>query len=522
MSEQNTDKRLRFTPEMKQELISRCQLSERLIEYGWLPGTTILDLGEDFLVYIYLNSEATGVSFQIQEKSTPDLPSYLLKNGTHLSYKFPVKDVKHWETFDLPLVLLIVWDVTLREGRWTFIDDVISDLDRRRPNWRGNKKNVNVHIPWNNTTDDTGLAKLKLSVGYRLFPVIVRDRSFELKVSLDFAESTDTDANLAAFNRLIKEGDEATFVGQTIRSLQFSDWFSKWFGKYDPDTVTLSIGSQPSPHSLSVAIHIINNDGQMASVSDISLKLVKQGTDLMYLTNEHQVHPIGLSLTIYKPEISNKRSLSCKMRSLGHDAHQALQILEFFRTLSAGGKCIITALEHDVNLSEFALTPGQFKSPSPESVRLVRRLCEIQSRVGIIIKVPNEGISEEEAQTIYKLEHVLKHGQVSAKYDRAEICCNKRTLEAALEGRRAGQRLYIRHMYESFSFDLLGYSIPVGQMIRIICAEIDIPDDEAEKIVVTLGPDDSADIDFINVEVNETFPEIVERLKNVVEEPSAV
>lgn len=521
MSEQNTDGHPRFTSEMKQELISRCQLGERLIEYGWLPGTPVLDLGEDFVVHIYLDSKATGVVFHIQEKSTSNLPSYLLKNGTHLSYPFPVKDVRHWETLDLPIVLLIVWDVTLREGRWAFVDDAISDLDQRRPNWRGNKEKVSVRIPWNNTTDDDGLARLRLSIGHRLYPVIARDRSLEIKVSLDFAESADTSADLDAFNRFVREGDEATFVGQTIRSLRFSDWFGKWFGEYDPDKVTLTVGSRPSPHSLPVAIHIIGNDGHMASVSDISLKLVKQGTDLIYLTNEHQAHPIWLGLTLYRPERANECSFSCRMRGFGYDAHQALRILEFFRALSAGGRFIITVLDRDVSLPAFDLAPGQSEPPSPESIRLVRRLCEIQGRVGMIIKVPEEGISEEEAQAIHRLERILKQGQVSAKYDKAEIPCNKGMLEAALEGRRAGQRLYIRQTYESFFFDLLGYSIPVGQMIRTIRAEIDLADAEAEKTAATLGPDDFVGMDFINVEVNETFPEIVERLKSVAEEPNA-
>ena len=520
MSERGTNRRSRFTSNMKQELISRCQLSERLIEHGWLPGTTVLDLGEDFIVHIYLVAEATGVVFHIQEKSTTDLLSYRLANGTHLSYPFPVKDVRHWEALDLPVVLLIVWDVTLREGRWVFADDAISDLDQRRPNWRGNKTKVSVRIPWNNPTDDKGLARLRSSIGHRLYSVIVRDRSLEIKVSLDFAESTDTGADLDAFNRFVREGDEVTFVGRTIQSLQFSDWFSKWFGEYDPDNVTLTMGSRPSPQSMAVAIHIINNDGHSVSVSNISLKLVKQGTDLIYLTNEHQAHPVWFGLTFYAPERSNECSFSCKMRGFGHDALQALQTLEFFRALSAGGKLIITILEHDVSLPALDLAPGQSEPPSPKSIRLVQRLCEIQGRLGMLIRVPEDGINEKEALAIQRLESALKHGQVSAKHDKAKIRCNKGMIDVALEGRRTGQRFQIRKTYESFSFDMLGHNIPVGQMVRTIRAEISLTDDEAEKVVDALGSDDFIDTDFINVEVTETFPEIVKRLKVPAEKSS--
>jgi len=105
----------RLTLAMKQELVSRCQLSERLIEFGWLPNSTTLDLGEDFIVQIYLDSKATGVSFQIQEKSITNLNKRRSRKGDSLIYPFPVKDLKHWEGFDLSIVVLIVWDVNRRE-----------------------------------------------------------------------------------------------------------------------------------------------------------------------------------------------------------------------------------------------------------------------------------------------------------------------------------------------------------------------------------------------------------------------
>jgi hypothetical protein len=112
VARQKTDKgnNRRLTPAMKQELISRCQLSERLINFGWLPNSTILDLGEDFLVQVYLDSKATGVTFQIQVKSTRNLYKHRSRKGDFLTYQFPVKDLRHWEAFDVPAVVLFVWD----------------------------------------------------------------------------------------------------------------------------------------------------------------------------------------------------------------------------------------------------------------------------------------------------------------------------------------------------------------------------------------------------------------------------
>ena len=46
----NTTKNIRFTPEFKQERISRRQLQERIVEFGWLTAEPELDLGEEHSV----------------------------------------------------------------------------------------------------------------------------------------------------------------------------------------------------------------------------------------------------------------------------------------------------------------------------------------------------------------------------------------------------------------------------------------------------------------------------------------
>ncbi len=140
-----TDKPNRYTSQKKQELINRHQLCERLVEFGWMPNAPE-DLGEDFIVHIYFQGQATGVTFHIQEKSITNLNER--RKGNYLIYDdFKVKDLKHWEGFSLPLVL-VVWDIELREGKWALVDDVIKDLDQRRPQWRNNKSKVRVYITY--------------------------------------------------------------------------------------------------------------------------------------------------------------------------------------------------------------------------------------------------------------------------------------------------------------------------------------------------------------------------------------
>jgi hypothetical protein len=160
-------KSIRFTPEKQQELISRYQFCERVVEFGWIPVPPE-DLGEDFIVHIYFEGQATGASFYVQEKSVVNL--HKRRKGDFLPYSFDVKDLKHWEKFVQPVVL-VVWDIKLREGRWALLKGVIKRIDQTRPKWR-TQKETRVYIPWNNTTDNDGLVKLRHKVGKIMFPII--------------------------------------------------------------------------------------------------------------------------------------------------------------------------------------------------------------------------------------------------------------------------------------------------------------------------------------------------------------
>jgi predicted nucleotidyltransferase len=186
---------IRYTAQMRKEQISRNQLCERFIEFGWLAPPPPLDLGEDFIVHICFQGRAVGVHFYVQEKSVTNL--FERKRDDYAFYDFKVADLERWEAFELPVVL-IVWDIELREGRWALIDGVITELDQRRPGWRANESTARVHIPWRNTTDDTGLVRLRQSIGWRLYPLISRDKSLKIKIELDFSDKEEGETSRKA------------------------------------------------------------------------------------------------------------------------------------------------------------------------------------------------------------------------------------------------------------------------------------------------------------------------------------
>lgn len=205
-----------YSPQLQQERISRHQLSERLTAFGWKPIADEPDLGEDLVVDVYLNGRATGITFYVQLKIVRSLDA--LRSGEHLVFDLEIKDLLHGEYFSLP-VALIVWDVHSRQGRWALITDLIADLDLRRPNWRGNTMTARIRLPWNHTTDDDGLRRMRRRLGRHVYPLLAQNRPGRWTLQLQFVENAEGNAAAQALGQLITRGDPAT-TSQADRLLE--------------------------------------------------------------------------------------------------------------------------------------------------------------------------------------------------------------------------------------------------------------------------------------------------------------
>ena len=137
----------RYSKESQQEHRSKAQLTDRLTDFGWIPVSPP-DFGEDFIVSVYHDGEATGINFYIQEKSVKNIDDIRVNDS--IKYRINVSDLKHWETFSLPVVL-IIWDINSREGRWILIKDIINTNNESKPNHsrppRGGHRSANARKP---------------------------------------------------------------------------------------------------------------------------------------------------------------------------------------------------------------------------------------------------------------------------------------------------------------------------------------------------------------------------------------
>lgn len=331
-----------------------------------------------------------------------------------MPYSFAVKDLKHWESFVQPVVL-IVWDIKLREGRWILLKDAIKYIDQTRPTWRTQKK-TQVHIPWNNTTDDDGLVKLRHKVGRIMFPIIGKDKELSMKMSLIPLDLWDDKETVKSFERFYDEGEEVTLRSEGIESIEVPDWAKPWF---NTDFTEITIGSLGSPEPLLVDISIITSDGKTETMKGIELKFVKLGSQTLHLSNEHQAAPLTFKFVFSS---SKECSASVNLINLGSNVNVTRDILLFKQALSRGGKIQLFSLKHNKPLPIDVPVPYQPEfGPDSEYLKLIDYLCLIQAKTGHFIKLESDVISKQDIQTTIELLSIINHGELRKQGDKLNM-----------------------------------------------------------------------------------------------------
>jgi hypothetical protein len=493
----------RFSPQLQQEQISRKQIEERFLVFGWIPMEPRPDVGEDFIIHIYLDGRATGVTFHVQAKSVTNISER--KRGDVLLYTFKPNDLKHWEGFSTPVVLT-VWDIILREGRWTLVVDVIAALDKDRPRWRENKTGVTVRIPWDNTFADQSLIRLKQVIGRHFYPQISGGRSPEIKGLFRFSQTPEDQEMLEAFERHVKEGEPVTLRGRVIEELSFPEWWERWFGERNPDSLELQLGPTTSEIVLPASIAVISNEGMTESVSNIEFRVLRKGTEVARLSNEHQSTPLQFSLEIRGQEISLQGSLS--NYGFGHSVDEMRNILGFLQAIANGGKVrlMLTIPEHQTSLPlEMTAEPQAEAGPEPHLIDLVNKLYMIQKKTGQFFQIPEQGFLIEDITAIYEMYQILEVGSTTRTNATATFGVKGEALQMMLEVHRQDKPIYLQETGDDSFVELFGTKIATGPMIRDIVGFIEMPVSVLEEAISELSKDQFLSIKLVRATVTESF-----------------
>lgn len=143
----------RRPPSHKSADKSVIRLHDAFVSAGWTVEDLDKDYGEDLLVRIFKDEQATPYTFYVQAKSTSNLSRYIRRNDKFISYPyFKVQHLEHWNDFWEP-VILTVWDSQADVTYWEVAQNPerIPDMEHRRPKF---------FIPLSNVLDDVGVRRI--------------------------------------------------------------------------------------------------------------------------------------------------------------------------------------------------------------------------------------------------------------------------------------------------------------------------------------------------------------------------
>lgn len=492
----------RSSTQLEQEQISRHQLAERLSQFGWHFTSPSPDLGEDFIVEVYHEGQNTGVIFYIQEKSITNLEERKTKDN-NLVYTLKVKDLKHWEKFSLPVVVF-VWDVNLREGRWALVKELISSLDTKNPKWRKNKADVQVYIPWINGTSDENLKRLKTEIGKHVYPLISLGKDLSLTMKLAFPKTPDGMELQKAFDLHIKEGEPVTLSGDVIQELKFSDWWETWFGGFDLKNAQIQIGERTHNRSVPISLKIIPIKGTTVSLTNLEFKPIRIGTEYIKFSNEHTNCPFLLTVSMRREGEVSQGTLTYAVRHVGGEPHEIMTFLDFAKAMAIGGK--LRTEFHDVNQTMSTDFPPTNQDPiEPVFYDLVRKLCVIQESTGRFFKLPDKGISRKDAYAIDELFDIVQDGVVTYNNMTMTLDLKTQGLNMLLDLHKQGKPIHLVLTTPESYVELFGEKIQVGPLVRDTIGYVEMNFVELENLIKPLLQEDSLKVKLINVSGTETF-----------------
>ncbi|MER5218314.1 DUF4365 domain-containing protein [Streptomyces sp. NPDC002838] len=156
--------------------LSVARLQEAFTLQGWTAEVLGKDYGEDLLVRIFDDGEATPYTFYVQVKSTETLSRYTRKGGGYVRYPISLDHLEHWLKFSDP-VFLVIWDRETGGAVWDMIQETSLPVDTS-----GVK--AKILVPMRNSLDGQGLERMRTQTVSRHRRLNREQRGSEILVDL--------------------------------------------------------------------------------------------------------------------------------------------------------------------------------------------------------------------------------------------------------------------------------------------------------------------------------------------------
>jgi hypothetical protein len=133
--------------------MSIIRMHEAFLSLGWTTEILDKDYGEDLLVRIFDQGNATPYTFYVQAKSVESLKRHTRKDGSYIRYPIDFEHLRHWNDFWDP-VFLMLWDRETNVVYWDMVQDAEMPLDM-------SGKRAKILIPKDRRLDRDGLLRVR-------------------------------------------------------------------------------------------------------------------------------------------------------------------------------------------------------------------------------------------------------------------------------------------------------------------------------------------------------------------------
>ncbi len=463
-------KQRRYSLEKKQEQISRPQFKAFVEPFEWITGDIDPDLGKDILIRIYDHGISTGLSLYVQLKSTTSIDAHLLNSGV-ISYRFEVGDLVHWEVQDPP-VFLVIWELNQSLGWWISVEDAIKHLDTNKQVWR-DQNTVQIHILQDNRLDENGLSRIRQILADRHFPILAKDKEFEIKAAFKFPPTPEGKAKLAELKHHIASGDEVEIDGKYIEEFDLPDWWTRLFGELDSRQMKIQMGPTKTPMMHSAQIDFISPELGIERIPYVELSMIKHGQEEITLSNEGQNIPYKFRLVINGRTGENTLNFSINFANI--DVFSARQAIYIQQMMGSGGRIQITFI--DLNISTIVPTnPGVMQPPKDDVISLVENLCLVQQLTGERIMFPQDGsYSQTDVELADQLVSVVTTGVNRKSGKTFSLDLRKNGIHKIIEDHQKNEPIRFRLSSLNSHAEILSSKIELGPLTQYVTGIWDKP-----------------------------------------------
>ncbi len=218
------------------------------------------------------------------------------------------------------------------------------------------------------------------------YPVIAKGKDLEFQLKVSYPKTPDGKENFLQFQKHIEAGDELKLDGKYITEFIGSNWWTRLFG--DVQVEELTMGPLSIPLSAPIQIEFWSPTYSSEKLSYVELKLEKQGTKELTISNVHQQIPFKINFLVNK--VTNNWSFKFEGNWSGENILTVRRSLAIKKILNTGGEIRLTALSNGSS-DMYQIPRGEFSESQNNTLIFLDKLCAIQDLFGKEFLYPEDG-----------------------------------------------------------------------------------------------------------------------------------